>query len=140
MFEIKSLKDYEILADRVLSIYSHIPLWLFEGPLGAGKTTFIRHILSRAGVQDEISSPTFSIVNEYAGHNSESIYHLDCYRIKHIDEALQSGLDEILTSGRWCLVEWPRVVEPLFWGDALLITFEKSENCRRLQLEHKRYE
>lgn len=140
MIEIKSLQEYDELSRYLLENYKHVPVWLFEGEMGAGKTTLIRHILKAAGVQDEVSSPTFAIVNEYAGARGEVIYHMDCYRLSSADEALHSGLDEILTSGKWCLVEWPVVIENFLWGKTLFITFEKMGNIRRIQYELKTYE
>ncbi len=140
MIEINSPQDYEPLARNLLKNYSHIAVWLFKGEMGAGKTTLIRKILHEAGVQDEVSSPTFAIVNEYADQQGKVIYHMDCYRLAGADEALQSGIDELLTSGNWCLVEWPEVIENFLWGRVLTITFEKTGEIRKIQTELKAYE
>ncbi|MFN4299945.1 MAG: tRNA (adenosine(37)-N6)-threonylcarbamoyltransferase complex ATPase subunit type 1 TsaE [Thermaurantimonas sp.] len=140
MIHIYSPEEYEKVAEILLTTYKHIKLWLFDGPMGAGKTTFIRAIMHKAGVKDVVSSPTFAIINEYEGANGEPVYHLDCYRLSGTDEAVQAGIDEIVTSGKWCLIEWPKIIEPLFWGTALLITFEKMDNHRSVLTELKTYE
>lgn len=140
MIHIYSPEEYEKVAEILLTTYRHIKLWLFDGPMGAGKTTFIRAIMHKAGVKDVVSSPTFALVNEYEGADGEPVYHLDCYRLSGIGEAVQAGIDEIVTSGKWCLIEWPKIIEPLLWGTALLITFEKMDNHRSVLTELKTYE
>jgi tRNA threonylcarbamoyladenosine biosynthesis protein TsaE len=82
-------------------------VWLFHGEMGAGKTTFIKAICNELGVEDTMSSPTFSIVNEYRAKNDEPIFHFDFYRIQSEAEALDIGTDEYLYSGNRCLIEWP---------------------------------
>lgn len=84
-------------------------VWTFVGPLGAGKTTLIRHLCQHWGVADEVTSPTFSLINEY--HSPQGmIVHADMYRIPHDDtaQALAIGIDGYLDSGQLCLVEWPQ--------------------------------
>lgn len=140
MIEINTVGDYDLLAVDLLKNYADIDVWLFKGEMGAGKTTLIRCILQGAGIQDDVSSPTFSIVNEYADVQGNPVYHMDCYRLSSVNEALQSGIDELITSGNWCLIEWPEVIEKLLWGKVLLITFEKTGDVRKVQIELKAYE
>ena len=78
----------------------------FNGPMGAGKTTLISALCSKWKVKDQVSSPTFSIVNEYETHNRGSLFHFDFYRLDSIEEALDIGVDEYLESGNICLIEW----------------------------------
>ncbi|MBF9220272.1 tRNA (adenosine(37)-N6)-threonylcarbamoyltransferase complex ATPase subunit type 1 TsaE [Hymenobacter ruricola] len=86
----------------------------FEGEMGAGKTTFIRALAAELGVTDDVSSPTFSLVNEYRDGRQRPVYHFDFYRINSLAEAEQMGAVEYLDSGYLCLVEWPaRVAELL---------------------------
>ncbi|GAB3846319.1 tRNA (adenosine(37)-N6)-threonylcarbamoyltransferase complex ATPase subunit type 1 TsaE [Hymenobacter terrigena] len=85
----------------------------FEGEMGAGKTTLIRALAGTLGVADDVSSPTFSLVNEYRNAHDEPIYHFDFYRIDSIVEAEQMGAAEYLDSGYLCLVEWPARVAAL---------------------------
>ena len=89
------------------------PIVCFNGNLGAGKTTFIRQLCLEWGVIDNISSPTFSIINEYKSPLKGSIFHFDFYRMKNVKEALDIGVEEYLDSGQICLVEWGEKIELL---------------------------
>lgn len=92
----------------------HSTVFAFHGEMGAGKTTLIRAICAARGVEDEMGSPTFSIINEYAGRSGEVIYHLDLYRLQSTAEAVQAGVEDCLYSGQLCLVEWPEKAPGLF--------------------------
>ncbi|MDO7849770.1 tRNA (adenosine(37)-N6)-threonylcarbamoyltransferase complex ATPase subunit type 1 TsaE [Hymenobacter sp. M29] len=85
----------------------------FEGEMGAGKTTLIRALAATLGVTDDVSSPTFALVNEYRDGRQQPVYHFDFYRINSIAEAEQMGASEYLDSGYLCLVEWPARVADL---------------------------
>lgn|GEM_PF-59325 len=100
-------------ARQVVEACEWTSVWLFEGPMGAGKTTLIKAICHELGVQNNVQSPTFSIVNEYITQNGRVIYHFDCYRLKSQVEALDIGLEEYLDSGQLCLIEWPNKIESL---------------------------
>lgn len=82
---------------------------LFYGEMGAGKTTLIKEICRQLGVTNTMSSPTFSVVNEYHTNDNKIIYHFDLYRIKNIEECLDLGMEEYLDSGNYCFIEWPEV-------------------------------
>ena len=86
---------------------------LFHGDMGVGKTTLIKEICKILGTEDLISSPTFSIVNEYITSNEEPIFHFDFYRIDNEEEAYNIGVEDYFDSNHWCLIEWPSVVENL---------------------------
>ena len=88
-------------------------IFLFSGDLGSGKTTMIKQICKDLGVVDEISSPTFSLVNEYRTKDDLPVYHFDLYRLKDLDEAQNIGITEYLDSGNLCLIEWPELILPL---------------------------
>jgi tRNA threonylcarbamoyladenosine biosynthesis protein TsaE len=79
----------------------------FHGEMGAGKTTFIKAICRQLGVMDNVSSPTFSIINEYKTGDKTKVYHMDLYRLKNEEEALMAGIEECFYSGQWCFIEWP---------------------------------
>jgi len=83
---------------------------LLVGDMGVGKTTLIKAICKAIGVTDEVSSPTFALVNEYRSATAHSIYHFDLYRLENEEEALDFGVDEYLESGNLCLVEWPEKI------------------------------
>ena len=85
----------------------------FNGPMGAGKTTLISALCSKWKVKDQVSSPTFSIVNEYETQNRGSLFHFDFYRLDSIDEALDIGIEEYLDSGNICLIEWGERIRDL---------------------------
>ncbi len=94
----------------------------FEGEMGAGKTTLIRALGAALGVEDDISSPTFALVNEYRDGRGAPVYHFDFYRIDSVDEAARIGAAEYFDSGYLCLVEWPARVEALLPVPRLEIT------------------
>lgn len=89
------------------------PVVAFEGEMGAGKTTLIRALCAALGVTDDVSSPTFSLVNEYRDGRDQPVYHFDFYRIDSEDEAERIGASEYFDSGYLCLVEWPARVAAL---------------------------
>lgn len=103
---------------------------LFYGEMGAGKTTFIKAFCAALGVKDTVSSPTFSIVNEY--HYPEGIiYHFDFYRLKNQTEALDLGFEEYLYSGEYCLIEWPEKIPDLLPKNYLQINIEVQPDQQR---------
>jgi tRNA threonylcarbamoyladenosine biosynthesis protein TsaE len=110
--EINSQEDLKSAAVQLLEFAGDEKIFLFEGDMGAGKTTFIKVICEALGVSDLVSSPTFSIVNEYLAGTSK-IYHFDFYRIKNIQEAYDIGYEEYFYSGDLCLVEWPERIAAL---------------------------
>ncbi|MEE9439163.1 MAG: tRNA (adenosine(37)-N6)-threonylcarbamoyltransferase complex ATPase subunit type 1 TsaE [Saprospiraceae bacterium] len=82
------------------------------GDLGTGKTTFVNQLVNYLGSKDKVSSPTYSIVNEYQTDKG-LLYHIDLYRLDNIEEALDIGIEEYLDSGNYCLIEWPQIIENL---------------------------
>lgn len=104
---------------------------LFDGPMGAGKTTLISALCKSLGSTDDLSSPTFSIVNEYQS-NVGVIYHFDFYRLKSIEEAFDFGLEEYLYSGNYCFLEWSEKVEALLPDSPLKISIEIIDEQTRL--------
>lgn len=108
----------------------------FEGEMGAGKTTLIRALAATLGVQDDVSSPTFALVNEYRDGHNTPIYHFDFYRIDSIDEAERIGASEYLDSGYLCLVEWPVRVAVLLPEPRLEVRIAVlSADAREIQVE-----
>jgi tRNA threonylcarbamoyladenosine biosynthesis protein TsaE len=106
-----SVSDLPTIASGILSYATNNRIFLFYGDMGAGKTTLIKSLCKALGSTDNITSPTFSIVNEYAGPNK--IYHFDFYRLKTQTEALDIGCEEYFYSGNYCFIEWPEKIPDL---------------------------
>lgn len=104
---------------------------LFNGLMGAGKTTFIKALCKKLGVEDVTSSPTFSLVNDYQTPQGNSIYHFDLYRIKSEIEALDMGIEEYLYSGNWCFIEWPEKIPNLLPENVTTINIREIETGER---------
>ncbi|MDI3318914.1 tRNA (adenosine(37)-N6)-threonylcarbamoyltransferase complex ATPase subunit type 1 TsaE [Pinibacter soli] len=102
----------------------------FHGNMGAGKTTFIMALAKAKKVKNTISSPTYSIINEY-GYDSGKIYHMDLYRLKDTEEAIQAGVEDALYSGNICLVEWPERAVELFPDDNVNVYLEVVNGSTR---------
>ena len=122
-----SLEDIGTVAKQFIRYTQGHKLFAFHGNLGAGKTTFIQALCREMGVNGTVSSPTFSIINEYKA-GDEIIYHIDLYRVKDAEEAMHAGVEECLYSGDVCFVEWPeRISMPAFTVSVFLETVTGSE-------------
>lgn len=110
-------------AQKTLADSAGYRVLALHGEMGAGKTTFAKALCKEMGVIDNISSPTFSIINQYATKDGAVIYHMDLYRIKNEAEAIASGVEDCLLSGNACLVEWPEMAEGIFPDDTLHLYF-----------------
>lgn len=126
-----SLREIGNAASEFLSITVKYPLIAFHGEMGAGKTTFIHAVCETLGVKDAISSPTFSIINQYLTAAGETVYHMDLYRIKDEEEAIQSGVEDCLYSGKLCFVEWPEKAASLFPANTLHVYISTVDNDTR---------
>lgn len=130
VIEINSLEELDSVAQTVIDSLEGRTVVAFDAPMGAGKTTLIGRMVRLLGAEDDVTSPTFAIVNQYEG--VRTIYHFDMYRIERIEEALDFGSEEYLSSGELCLVEWPEKIEALLPDDTMVVKIEiLSENARR---------
>ena len=130
--------ELQEVARKLISNFGKIKVWCFYADMGAGKTTLIKQICKELHVLDEMSSPTFSIVNEYESQNVGTIYHFDFYRLEDFDEAINIGVEDYLYSGNLCLLEWPELVEPLLPTEYLEINIKLvGENARSLTAQPK---
>ena len=130
-----SLEDLASIAAEIISSVKNKTL-LFYGEMGVGKTTFIKEICQQLGILDNISSPTFSLVNEYQTSKKEKVFHFDFYRIEEEEEALDIGIEEYFDSDEWCLVEWPENIENLLPLDAAQIHLSiLDDEQRNIQLK-----
>lgn len=109
---VKSIDELANVAKQILSLANKERIFVFYGEMGAGKTTLINRICEELGVVEQTSSPTFSIVNEYTGTES-NIYHFDFYRIKNESEAFDLGYEDYFYSGNYCMIEWPEKIPDL---------------------------
>ncbi len=106
IFDIQSIEDVPDCAASLLKQCQESRIFVLNGNLGAGKTTLIKALCSHLGYQGDVTSPTFSLINTYMGTNAE-IYHMDLYRLKDTVEAMDIGIEEYLSSGQYCFIEWP---------------------------------
>ena len=118
-----TLEQIGLAAQKTLADSAGYRVLALHGEMGAGKTTFAKALCKEMGVIDNISSPTFSIINQYATKDGAVIYHMDLYRIKNEAEAIASGVEDCLLSGNACLVEWPEMAEGIFPDDTLHLYF-----------------
>ena len=125
------LADLKEAAKKMLEVIGDNKIVLFYGDMGAGKTTFIKSICVELGVKETVSSPTFSIVNEYEG-SGNTIYHFDFYRIKSIQEAYDIGYEEYFYSGNICFVEWPDKIDELLPDHYLKVEIHTMEDDSRV--------
>ncbi len=130
--EIDSLSQLETVARTILSSLDGRTVVLLRGAMGAGKTTLVRAIAECAGSKDSVSSPTFAIVNEYLTAEERVIYHFDMYRIERIEEALDFGVEEYLSSGELCLIEWSERIAELLPDDSMVVTIEVVSPTERI--------
>jgi tRNA threonylcarbamoyladenosine biosynthesis protein TsaE len=130
-----SLKNLPEIATAIIALAKSKTL-LFFGEMGVGKTTLIKEICKQLDVVDSISSPTFSLVNEYQTSKEVAVFHFDFYRITDEEEAFDMGIEEYLYNNDWCLIEWPQNVENLLPLEAVKIHLSILENGQRnLQLK-----
>lgn len=106
---IYALEEVDQVANEVLQWSRGINLWMLEGPMGAGKTTFVRAVCAALDIQDSVNSPTFGIVQEYQTKKGHSVFHIDGYRLENEGQIESLGIDSVLDGHQLCLIEWPRL-------------------------------
>lgn len=134
LFSCESLEDLPEIARKIVHFSDKETIWAFYGEMGAGKTTLIKEIASCLEMGDHVSSPTFSLVNEYRSPAGEIIYHFDFYRIKNLEEAIDLGTEEYFYSGNLCLIEWPSLILPLLPERYLRIQITPNGSHRTIQV------
>ncbi len=130
--ECRSVADLPEAARRVLKALGDSRIVALEGGMGAGKTTLTGAICRELGAADEVSSPTFAIVNEYEVPGGLPVYHFDFYRIESPQEALDMGVEDYFDSGSLCLVEWPDRLGTLMPEEAATVRIEENEDGSRV--------
>ncbi|HSI75860.1 MAG TPA: tRNA (adenosine(37)-N6)-threonylcarbamoyltransferase complex ATPase subunit type 1 TsaE [Lunatimonas sp.] len=114
-------------AKLVIDLSRHSPVWVFQGAMGAGKTTLIKAIAFEMGVVDTVHSPTYGLVNEYEDLKGNSYYHFDFYRIEDPMEAVDMGVEEYFDSGKYCWIEWPEKIEDLLPEEFMKISIREVD-------------
>jgi tRNA threonylcarbamoyladenosine biosynthesis protein TsaE len=134
---IDSLGSIDAAAKEFAAALGENRVVAFYGSMGAGKTTFISALCRFFGVEDDVCSPTFTIVNEYRAADGDSIFHFDFYRIEALKEAVDIGFEEYLYSGSLCLIEWPEKIEPLLPDDTLNVKiYALPDDSRIIEIEN----
>ncbi len=136
MFEKENIRlvHLEKVAEELLSHFEGNRIFAFYGGMGAGKTTFIQAICRLLGSEDNITSPSFAIINEYTTSFNQIIYHFDFYRIKNPEEAFDLGYEDYFYSGNYCLIEWPGKIKYLLPGHHVEVTIETTgEDVRTIR-------
>lgn len=133
-FKSVEMKDLDELAKKLMTQHS-LKIWLMLGEMGAGKTTFVKSFCKALQVVDNMSSPTFSIVNEYKTESQSSVFHFDFYRIKNQQEAFDIGIEEYFYSNEYCFIEWPERIPDLLPEQFMQVSIAiENENQRTIQV------
>ena len=131
-FILKDISDIDTAAKIFVEKFGNKKIFAFYGEMGAGKTTFIKAVCKSMGVTGTITSPTFSLVNEYKTDNGMTIYHFDFYRIENIEDVYDFGYEDYFYSDKMCFIEWPELVETLLPEDVVEVKISVDDNEQRL--------
>jgi len=133
MFSEKSVNLIALntVAKNLINQFPGQRIFAFYGKMGAGKTTFIQSVCKMLGSDDNVTSPTFALINEYKTNKLLSIFHFDFYRINNIEEAFDLGYEDYLYSGNYCLIEWPEMIESLLPANIVKVKIEVGEDGKR---------
>ena len=130
--QIEKLDNIREAAKQFIANIGDSTVFAFYGNMGAGKTTFVKAVCEELGVDDVITSPTFSIVNEYRSEQTgELIYHFDFYRVKKIEEVYDMGFEDYFYSGALCFIEWPELCEEVLPDDTVKVSIKEEPDGSR---------
>lgn len=130
--KVTTIKLLDKAAKKLIEQFPDQRVFAFYGKMGAGKTTFIQAVCRVLGTSDNVTSPTFALINEYKTETGNSIFHFDFYRIKDLEEAYDLGYEDYFYSGNYCLIEWPEKIETLLPQNYVEVKIEVQENGDRL--------
>ena len=133
-FIIKNENELDEIAQQLLKKYN-LKIFLFYGEMGVGKTRFIKSLCKGLDVLDVVSSPTFSIVNQYLNKNNDFIYHFDFYRTNNKEEIFDIGYEEYIYSSSYCFIEWPEKIESLLPNNYIKIEMILDGNNRKINIK-----
>ena len=128
---IKDKRHLSVAARQLVKHAGEKKIFAFYGSMGAGKTTIIKAVCELLGAVDIISSPTFTLVNEYRTSGGETLYHIDFYRIKKQEEVYDFGIEEYLTGDSYCFMEWPELIEEILPPETVIVRISVNENEQR---------
>jgi tRNA threonylcarbamoyladenosine biosynthesis protein TsaE len=131
MDKVFGLQDLDAISKDIIRSAQGLPVWVINGEMGAGKTTLAKSICRELSVTEVVSSPTFSIINEYKTAEGKSIFHFDFYRLKSEVEAFDIGVNEYFESGSICLVEWAEKIPSLIPEHYFEITLQINDSTSR---------
>lgn len=132
MILIKDKRSLQAAAKKFLENTVGMRIFAFYGSMGAGKTTFIKAVCEALGSADIVTSPTFTLINEYISAKGEPIYHIDFYRIKKQDEVFDFGIEEYLSSGSYCFIEWPELAEEILPPETVKVRITVGKDEERI--------
>ena len=130
-YHIQHIDQLPGLAKEFLDSYGHHKIFAFDAEMGTGKTTFINVLLAAMGIKETEGSPTYSLVNVYDSPMFGRVYHMDVYRLKSEEEALDFGIEEMLYGGGICLIEWPEKIENLLPENTIWVYIRKKDDETR---------
>ena len=129
---IRNKKEIPAAVSKLLNFAGNRRIFAFYGSLGSGKTTIIKAICKKIGVADKVTSPTFTVINEYKTRKNEPVFHVDLYRIKNKEELIDIGLTEYLSEKYYCFIEWPDLAEVFLPAEAVTIKISVENNHYRI--------
>ena len=134
LITVTSLHELDVAASQILTQYNDVRFFALQGDLGAGKTALVKAFTKHLAIEDEVSSPTFSLVNEYG--NPPCVYHFDLYRLATLQDILQIGFEDYLDSGHYCFIEWPEKITMLLppHKSKIITIVMKSNNIREITI------
>jgi tRNA threonylcarbamoyladenosine biosynthesis protein TsaE len=132
--DISDISLHKEAAKQLIDFAKDSRVFLFDAPMGTGKTTFIKSVCHQLGVTDTMSSPTYSIVNEYNTKLKDKLFHFDLYRLKSSEELFELGFEEYITSQKYVFIEWPELAMP-FLDTYVRIIIHSDNNNRYLCAE-----
>ena len=134
IFYTNKAQELDEIAKAIVKVFKNEKKIVFFGEMGVGKTTLIKSICKVLNVQDVVTSPTFSLVNEYQSKDGNSLYHFDFYRIKNQEELFDLGLEEYIYSDNYCFIEWPEKAEGLLSDNFIQVQMTKNKECRIIKV------
>ena len=134
IFYANKAQELDEIAKAIVKVFKNEKKIVFFGEMGVGKTTLIKSICKVLNVQDVVTSPTFSVVNEYQNKDGNSLYHFDFYRIKNQEELFDLGLEEYIYSDNYCFIEWPEKAEGLLSDNFIQVQMTKNKECRIIKV------